>query len=129
MRSLEPSLFQAKQAQLPQPFFIKEVRQASGLLHGTSMDTLQQFHVLSVLGIPGLNTVLQLGSHKGEGDTPFPLPAGPPSFNAAQDKVVLSGCKRAILPPCPVFHPAGLPGPSWQGCSRRLVLLPVCTHI
>jgi len=38
--SLEPSLFQAKQAQFPQPFFIGEVLQPSARLSGPPLDPL-----------------------------------------------------------------------------------------
>ena len=43
--SPEPFLLQAKQAQLPQPFFIKEVLQPSGHLHGPPLDLLQELQV------------------------------------------------------------------------------------
>ena len=36
--SPEPSLLQAKQAQFPQPFFIREVLQPSDHLHGPPLD-------------------------------------------------------------------------------------------
>jgi len=52
--SLEPSLLQAKQAHLRQPFFISKVLQPSEQLHGLPLDPLG---VLSVLGPPGLDTV------------------------------------------------------------------------
>ena len=67
------SLLQIKQAQLPQPFFTGEVLQPSDHLCGTSLDPIQQLHILPVLGAPELNAVLQKGHHKGrtEQDNPF----------------------------------------------------------
>jgi len=57
------------------------------------LDLLQQLHTPPVLGAPGVDTVLQMGSHKGrvEGDNHNPLPccAGHPSQDAAQDTVGL----------------------------------------
>ena len=62
--SLEPSLLQPKQSQFPQPFLIGEVLQPSDHLSGSPLDPLQELHVLSVLGTPGLDAVLQMGPHK-----------------------------------------------------------------
>src|SRR5699024_8009122 len=50
--SLEPSLLQAKQAQLPQPFLTGEVLQPSDHRSGPPLDPLQELHVLPVLGAP-----------------------------------------------------------------------------
>ena len=46
-------------------------------------------------GAPGLDTVLQMGSHKGRavGDNPFLLPTGHLSCDPAQDTVGLPSCK------------------------------------
>ena len=52
--SLEPSLFQAEQAHLPQPFFIGEVLQLSEHLHGPPLDVLKQLCIFLVLGASGL---------------------------------------------------------------------------
>ncbi|KAK4821092.1 hypothetical protein QYF61_013420 [Mycteria americana] len=57
--SLEPSLLQAEQPQLSQTVFIGEVLQPSDHLRGPPLDSLQQLHVLLMLGAPELNTVLQ----------------------------------------------------------------------
>ena len=54
MRSSQ-SLLQTEQAQLPQPFFIGEVLQASDYLHGPRLDPLQQHHIFLVLEAPGLH--------------------------------------------------------------------------
>lgn len=53
---------------------------------------LRQFHILPLLGVPGLDTVLRMGSY--EGDNPLPLPNGLPSFDAAYKTVGLldNGC-------------------------------------
>ncbi|KAK4827794.1 hypothetical protein QYF61_021747 [Mycteria americana] len=63
------------------------------------LDSLQQVHVLLMLGAPELNAVLQVGSHKSrvEGENPPPRPAGHASFDAAQDTVGSLGCKRTLL--------------------------------
>jgi len=51
-----------------------------------------------VLGTPGLVAILQMGLHKSraEGDNPFPLPDGDPSFDAAQYSAGLLGWKNNI---------------------------------
>lgn len=54
VRSLEPSLLQNEQAQLLQPFFIEEMLESSVHLHSPSLDMLQHFQNLLVLGAPGL---------------------------------------------------------------------------
>ena len=61
--SLWPSLLQAKQAQLPQSFFIGEVLQPSDHLYGPRLDPLQH-HLFLVLRAPGLNAVLHAGLHE-----------------------------------------------------------------
>ena len=48
--SLEPSLFQTKQAQFPLPFLIGEVLQPSDHLSGPPLDPVQELHILPVLG-------------------------------------------------------------------------------
>ncbi|KAK4832223.1 hypothetical protein QYF61_021070 [Mycteria americana] len=57
--SPESSLLQAEQAQLSQPVLTGEVLQSSDRLRGPPLDSLQQVHVLLMLGGPELNTVLQ----------------------------------------------------------------------
>ena len=52
--ALEPSLLQAEQGQLPQPFFIGEVLQLSDHLHVPPLDKPQHFYILLLLGPPGL---------------------------------------------------------------------------
>ncbi|KAK4813670.1 hypothetical protein QYF61_017637, partial [Mycteria americana] len=77
--SPEPSLLQAEQPQLSQPVFIGEVLQPSHHLRGPPLDSLQQVHVLLMLGAPELDTVLQVGSHKSgvEGAALNPFSAQP----------------------------------------------------
>ncbi|KAK4828770.1 hypothetical protein QYF61_000795 [Mycteria americana] len=96
--SPEPSLLQAEQPQLSQPFFTGEVIQPSDHLCGPPLDSLQQVHVLLMLGAPEVNVVLQVGSHESgvEGENHLPRPAGHASFDAAQDTVGLLGCKRML---------------------------------
>ena len=69
-------LLQAMQAQLPQLVFTREVLHASDHLHGPRQDLLQQQYVFLVMEVPSLDTVLQLGPHKGkaERDNHLPLP-------------------------------------------------------
>ncbi|KAK4806889.1 hypothetical protein QYF61_012610 [Mycteria americana] len=57
--SPEPSLLQAEQPQLSQPFFIGEVFQPSDHFCGLPLDPLQQVHVFLVLRAPELDAVLQ----------------------------------------------------------------------
>ena len=80
------NLLQAKQAQLPQHFFIDGVHHFDHL-RGPHLDSLQQLHILPVLQASGLNTVLQMDLHKGrvEGQNNSPLPADHPSFDVAHD--------------------------------------------
>jgi len=62
--SLELSLLQAEQPQLSQPVLTGEVLQPSDHFCGPPLDTLQQVHVLLMLGAPELNAVLQVGFHQ-----------------------------------------------------------------
>ncbi|KAK4832092.1 hypothetical protein QYF61_020707 [Mycteria americana] len=96
--SSEPPLLQAEQPQLSQPVFIGEVLQPSDPLHGPPLDSFQQVHVLLMLGAPELNAVLRVGSHESgvEGENHLPRPAGPASFDAAQDTVGFLGCKHTL---------------------------------
>lgn len=73
--------------------------QPSDHLSGSPLDPFPELHVLLVLGAPGLDAGLQMGPHKGraEGDNHLPLPAGHPSFDTAQDTVVLLGCESSLL--------------------------------
>ncbi|KAK4806259.1 LOW QUALITY PROTEIN: hypothetical protein QYF61_013403 [Mycteria americana] len=64
--SAEPSLLQAEQPQLSQPFLIGEVFQPSDHFCGPPLDQLQQLHVFPVLRAPELDAVLQLLSHSCE---------------------------------------------------------------
>ena len=96
---LEPSLLQAEQSQVSQPFLTAEVFQPSDHLCGTPLGPLQQVHVFLVLRPPELDTALQVGSHQRrvEGQNHLPQPAGHASLDAAQDTVGLLGCE-SILP-------------------------------
>jgi len=76
-----------------------EVRQPFYHVHGSPLDLLQQLHhILPVLGAPGLDTALQMGSHNGrvEGDNHLSLSTGHPSFTAAQGTVGLLGCRSTL---------------------------------
>jgi len=67
------SLLHPKEAQLPQPVF-----RGAPALCVPPLDPLQKLYNFLLLGAPGLDTVLQMGPHKGkgEGDSHLPLPAG-----------------------------------------------------
>ena len=73
--------------------------QPSDYLSGSPLDSFQELCIFLVLGVPGLDAVLQMGPPKGreEGDNHLPLPAGHSSFDAAQDTVHLPGCKSTLL--------------------------------
>jgi len=62
--SPQPSLFQAEQPQLSQPFLMADVFQPSDHFCGPPLDPLQQVHVFPVLRAPELDAGLQLGSHQ-----------------------------------------------------------------
>ncbi|KAK4811013.1 LOW QUALITY PROTEIN: hypothetical protein QYF61_015717 [Mycteria americana] len=96
--SLEPSLLQAEQPQLSQPFHIGEVFQPSDHFCGPPLDPLQQVHVFPVLRAPELDAVLQVRSHQSrvEWQNHLPQPAGHASFDAAQDTVGLLGCEHTL---------------------------------
>ena len=59
----QPSLFQVKKSQFPQPFLIGEVLQPSDHPSGPPLDPLQELYILPVLGAPGLDALLQMGPH------------------------------------------------------------------
>ncbi|KAK4819180.1 hypothetical protein QYF61_025995 [Mycteria americana] len=64
--SLEPSLLQAEQPQLSQPFLTAEVFQPSDHLHVPPLDPLQQVDACLVLRTPDLDAVLQGGLSRAE---------------------------------------------------------------
>ena len=54
----------SSEAQFLQPFLIGEVIQPSDHLCGPPLNSFQELCVFLVLGAPGLDTVLQVGTHK-----------------------------------------------------------------
>ena len=98
MVSLEPSLLQTEQAQLPQPSFIGEELQPTDCFSGNALDPIQQLYVFLV-GDPSLDTVLHMGPNESrvEGDSHLPFPASHLSFNAAQNTVGLLCCKCMLV--------------------------------
>jgi len=62
--SPEPSLLQAEQPQLSQPFLILEVFHPSNHLCGPPLDPLKQAHIFPVLITPELDVVLQVVSQE-----------------------------------------------------------------
>ena len=93
--SPQPSLLQAEQPQISQPFLIGEVFHPSDHFCGPPLDPLQQLHVLIVLGDAELDAVLQMRCHqsRAKGQNHLPQPAGCASFDAAQG---LLGCERTL---------------------------------
>lgn len=90
MVSLQPSLLQAEQGQLPQAFFIGKVLKPSEHLHGPLLDPLQQLHTFLVLGSQTWTQYSRWGLKRVEqrGDNQSPHPAGRPSSDVTQDIVV-----------------------------------------
>ncbi|KAK4826030.1 hypothetical protein QYF61_003851 [Mycteria americana] len=97
--SPEPSLLQAEQPQLSQPFFIGEMFHPLDHLCGPPLDPIQQVCVFPVLRAPELDAVLQVGSHQHgvEGQNHLPQPAGHNSFDTDQDMVGFLGCECTFL--------------------------------
>jgi len=90
-----PSLFQAEQAQLPQPVFVVKVLQPSDLC-GPPLYPLTA-PCLSCTGDP--RPGLQMRPHKGriERDNCLPLPAGHPFSDGSQDAICFSRYKSTLL--------------------------------
>ena len=120
MISSEIPLIQAKEAQIPQTFFIGVVLQPSDRLGGSPLDLLQQLYTPPVLETPDLDAVLQIGPHMGrvEGDNHLPHSTGHLSFDTAQSTADLLGCKSTLLALVQVFIHWVTPCPSPQGCSQ-----------
>ena len=128
MRSPWNLLFSEIKKANSQSFFIGEVLQAFNHLCGTPLDSFQQLCIVPVLGVPGLDTMLQMEPHRGrvEGDSHLPFPSDHLSFDATQDTVGLLGSCPAGS--CPVFFHQDPQSPSPEGCSHG-VLIPVCACI
>jgi len=88
--SLEPSLLQAEQVQLPQPVFVGEVLQPSEHLCGPSLDLLLLLHIFPVLRAPGLDAVLQMGPHEGRAEADNPTLSLLPTPLLKQPRVLLA---------------------------------------
>lgn len=59
------AFFQDKQDRFLQPAFIGEVLQPLDHPCNLSLGPLQELHIFPVLGAPDLNTILQVGAHRG----------------------------------------------------------------
>ncbi|KAK4823530.1 hypothetical protein QYF61_003039 [Mycteria americana] len=96
--SPEPSLLQAEQPQLSQPFFRGEVFHPSDHFCGPPLDPLQEVHVFPVLRAPELDAVLQVGSDQSrvEGQNHLPRPDGHAALDAAQGTVGILGCEHTL---------------------------------
>jgi len=95
----QPSLLQAKQAQLPQPLLIGEMFQSPHHPRSPPLDSLQQLLIFLELGSPALDTALQMGPHQGsvEGEENLPQPAGHTPPNAPQETIGLLGSQGTLL--------------------------------
>jgi len=91
---LEPSLLQAEQPQLSQPFLIGKVFQPSDHFCGCPLAPLHGVHVFPVLRAPELDKAFQVGSHQSgvEGQNHLPQPAG----CAAGDTPGFLRCERTL---------------------------------
>ena len=96
--SPEPSLLQAEQPQLSQPFLLQEVFHPLDHFYGPVVDPLLHIHLFLVLGPPWLDTILQVGSHQStvNGQDHLPRTVCHASLDAAQDSVGLLGCERKL---------------------------------
>ena len=72
--SLEPSLLQSEQTKLLQSVLIGEVLQSSGHLPSPPMDSLQRLCIFLVRGTTGIQTLVQMGPHKGRVVQQHPAP-------------------------------------------------------
>ena len=97
--SPEPSLPQAEQPQLSQPFLTGEVLQPSDHFGCPPLDLLQQVDVFPGLRAPELDAGLQVRSVQSRtaGQNHLPRPNGRASFYTAQDMAGLLGCERTLL--------------------------------
>lgn len=59
-----------------------------------SLDSIQQVHVLAVMGTPEVHAALPVGSYESrvEGQNHFACPAGHAALDAAQDMIGFLGC-------------------------------------
>ena len=73
--SLQPSLLQAEQPQLSQPFLTAEVLQPPDQFCGPTLDLLRQVHVFPVLRALELDTGLQVGSHQSRAEQRDRIPS------------------------------------------------------
>lgn len=98
--SLEPSLIQAKQSQLPQHFISRWGAPDLWWSLWLSSKCVPTALCPSCTEAPGLDATLQVAPHKGreEGYNHLLLfPATQPFFDAAQDTTGLSGCMRWLV--------------------------------
>lgn len=96
----KPSLFQAEQPQISQPFLIGEVLHPSYQLGGL-LALHPQLHVLPVLGTPDLDAALQVGSHLSGAESLPSQDAAHSALDAAQDMV---GCWAVSTHVQPLLH-------------------------
>ena len=96
--SLEPSLLQAKQPQLSQPFLRAKVLQPSDDCCGLLWPRFNRSMSALCWGLQSWTQDSQGGSHQSgaEGQNPLPLPAGHAAGDAAQGTVGLLGCQHTL---------------------------------
>lgn len=115
----KPSLFQTEQTQFSQPFLVEEVLYSSNQLCGPPLDLVDVF---PVLGTPGLDATLQVGSHESGVERQIPL--SQPTGHAASDAAQNTACTFQY--PCystPLAVSASSPAPfSLFSCSVEKAL-------
>jgi len=95
----EPSLLQAEQSQLSQPFLIGEMHRTLHHLHGPLLNSIQYVHVRLVLRSPELDATVRVWPHQygTEDKDHFPQPASSALSDASQDTIRPLCSKGALL--------------------------------
>jgi len=99
IRSPEPSLLQAEQPKISEPFLTGEMLQSFNHLCGPLLDSVQYVHFSLVLGSSELHVALQMGPHQCwvEGKDHRSPPASSTPLDAAQDTISRLCRKDALL--------------------------------
>jgi len=125
MNALQSVLFSELNKTSSLNFSSEEVLQ-SDYFWGLLLDQLQQLPILPVLEASGLDTVFQMESHKGRAErgNHLPRPAGPPSFDAAQEYWWPSGLQVHSVNSCQAYNTA-----EFEVLLSRVALPSDCTYI
>ena len=119
--SPEPFLLQAKQAQLPQPFFTGEVGTPALwlFLWPSSGPFPRALHPFCTVGLrPEHGTVGEVSKGRVEGQSPS---CWWPHFWCSLGYCWPSRLQEHAAGSCQTFHPSGPPSPSLQGCSQWIL--------